>query len=143
MKRILSLLLTLIFVSVLFASCGKSSAAGTYTLETIGGETPFEWIKSSIGGDDASAENLLDLFGVTKENLNEKFYILTLDNDGNAYIYSEYTAMYEGFAESEGVWRLDGDVLTVTVNGEDIIMTFKDGILTRDINGVEGVFRKS
>ncbi|MBR3424236.1 MAG: hypothetical protein IKG80_07070, partial [Clostridia bacterium] len=89
-----------------------------------------------------STENFLELFGVTKDNLNEKFYLLTLENGGKASVYSEYAVMYAGVAESEGVWALDGDVLTVTVDGEDVIMTFKDGVLTHDFNGDEGVFKK-
>ncbi len=143
MKRIISLMLTLIFVSALFASCGNSSAAGTYTLESVGGKTPFEWYSKGLSGE--VVEGLLDLLGTSKEELSANFYILTLENDGKAKIHSEYEALFneEGALESEGVWTLDGDVLTVTVNGKDVIMTFKNGVLTRDFDGDEGVFRKN
>ena len=142
MKRTLSLLLTLIFVSSLLTACGTVPAVGTYTLETIGGNTPFDWIVGSLGSSEEAIEDLLGLFGTDKETLNEKFYVLTLENGGKASIYSEYAAMYDGSAESEGTWTLEGDVLTVTVNGEDTLMTFRDGVLTRDFNGDVGVFKK-
>ncbi|MBQ6262095.1 MAG: hypothetical protein IJK58_01105 [Clostridia bacterium] len=143
MKKAISLFFVLVIISVFFTSCGGNSAVGTYTLETIGGKTPFDWIKDSIEGDDDSTEGLLELFGVTKDGLNERFYVLTLEDGGKASVYSEYAVMYAGIAESEGVWTLDGDVLTVTIDGEDVIMTFKDGVLTHNFNGSEGVFKKT
>ena len=142
MKKVISLLLMTVLVSLALSSCG-GSAVGTYTLETIGGMTPFDWIKDSLDSSDEAVEDLLDIFGTNKEAVNSRFYVLTLESGGKATVYSEYAAMYEGYAESEGVWSLDGDVLTVTVNGEDLIMKFKNGVLTRDFNGAEGVFKKS
>ncbi|MBR6916782.1 MAG: hypothetical protein IKN38_01225, partial [Clostridia bacterium] len=101
MKRILSLLLTLIFVSSLLAGCGDNSPAGTYTLETIGGKTPVEWMKESVNGSEKGVESLLELFGISKDDLNDNFYTLTLEKDGKALIDSAYGSMYAGVAARE------------------------------------------
>ena len=143
MKNVFSIILAAAILSFALISCGSSSATGTYTLETIGGLTPFEWIKGSLGSSEEAVEDLLDLFGTDKKSLNEKFYVLTLERGGKASIYSEYARMYEGVAESEGTWTLKEDVITVTVNGEDTVLTFRDGVLTRDFNGDVGVFKKN
>lgn len=142
MKRTISLLLALIFVSSLLAACGADPAVGTYTLETIGGKTPVEWMKESVNGSEQGLESLLELFGVTKDDLNENFYTLTLENDGKASVCSAYASMYAGAAVRAGTWSIEGDVLTVSLDGETEIFTFKNGVLTREFNGEEGVFKK-
>ena len=142
MKKVLSLLLTIAFLSVMLVACKGNPAVGTYTLKTIKGMTPFDWIKDSMDATDEGVESLLELFDVKKNDLNEKFFILTLKEDGKASVYSEYSVLYKGTAEFEGEWSLDGDKLTVTVDGDAEIMTFKNGTLTCDFDGDEGVFEK-
>ena len=105
MKRILPILLALLLVSSLLAGCvKKSSAAGTYILKTMNGETLEEQFAT-----------LLDE-GMTMENIDE-YFTLELKEDGT------FLSLVAGEDPVSGTWKQEGGIVLAEIDGETVEMT--------------------
>lgn len=117
MKRILPILLALLLVSSLLAGCvKKSSAAGTYILKTMNGETLEEQFAS-----------LLDE-GMTMENI-LSFFTLELKEDGTLLSLVAGEDPVSGTWKQEGgkiLAEIDGETVEMTLNGDELSFTEED-----------------
>lgn len=117
MKRILPILLALLLVSSLLAGCvKKSSAAGTYILKTMNGETLEEQFAP-----------LLDE-GMTMENI-LSFFTLELKEDGTLLSLVAGEDPVSGTWKQEGgkiLAEIDGETVEMTLNGDELSFTEED-----------------
>ena len=121
MKRIVALLLVAICV-VSFVGCsGGSVATGVYKLE-------------SFMGMDIDAAN--ELYGANGgEGSIDELFILELKSGNKAV----FTIQGE---KAELDYKISGDTITLSGQGESLSGTFKDGKITLSIEGVELIFAK-
>ena len=107
-KRVLTFLMTLMIVLGL-AACGDgggASAAGVYKVTKI-----------SSDGIEMTTEEMAELFGMEVE--------MTLElKDDNTFVLDMGFLMAEGEEGASGTWKLDGDTLTLSADGEDIMTTY-------------------
>ena len=106
-KRVLTFLMALMMVLGL-AACGggSESAAGTYKMT-----------KMSSEGIEMTAEEMTELFGMEVE------MTLELKAD-NTFVLDMGFLMAEGEEGASGTWKLDGDALILSADGEDITTTY-------------------
>ncbi len=118
--------LALVFVCVIgLAACGggDSSAAGSYKLQTI--EMSMD------------LEQLAEASGVSAD---EMTIILDLKEDGNFSL--DMSALESADMSMSGTWEGSGSSVKLTVEGETINCTLKDGVLTMAAEGVSMTFKK-
>ena len=140
MKRIISLTLVVLMIAAMFVGCGSSSLEGTYKIKSINGKDLMSYFREQIaemGGEDteitdADVESFLKLMGI--ENVDE-FVTFTFASDGTlkASVIGE---------EVTGTWTLDGEKLTMTIDGDDQTATFKNGEIAVNEEGMNMVLGK-
>ena len=126
MKRILPILLALLLVSSLLAGCvKKSSAAGTYILKTMNGETLEEQFASLLD-EGMTMENILSLFGITSL---DEYFTLELKEDGTLLSLVAGEDPVSGTWKQEGgkiLAEIDGETVEMTLNGDELFFTEED-----------------
>lgn len=122
--------LALVFVCVIgLAACGgggDTSAAGTYKLQTI-----------EMSGMSMDLEQLAETAGVSAD---EMAINLDLKSDGNFTL--DMSALEAADMSMSGTWEASGSNITLTVEGETINATLKDGVITMAEEGVSMTFKK-
>ena len=121
MKRLIAILLILIFSAAMLTACGDEDAGltGTYRLTEV-----------TEGGETLDASLLLE-FGL---DISE-FYVEFLDNSRFRMVT---------FDESEeGTYKLDGNTLTLSADGETIPATINNNAITIELDETIMVFEKS
>ena len=110
-------LAAIMMMSLLTACGGKSDAnVGTYKVESLGGKTVEEY-------KEATGEDISDQFQLE----------LKKDGEGIVTVQGEETAI---------TWKLDGEKLSLTEDGDTLEAALKDGKVTMDLNGIEVVLAK-
>lgn len=132
MKRIVSIALVVLMVAALFVGCSSNSVDGVYRIKTVNGKELKTYLTEELGGTEDQIEALLKMAGI--DSL-EDYMTITLNQDGTV----KAAMMGE---ESEGTWKLDGEKLTLTVDGEATECTYKDGKITVDMDGETMVLGK-
>lgn len=114
MKRTLSILLVAVLLLGVLTACGSKADPnlGVYKLESLSGMTVEEF--AELLGEDVEA---------TKD-----FMTVELKADGKATFTTEGEA-------NEVTWKLDGDKLSLTADGDTLEGTLKDGKITLDLDG--------
>lgn len=118
MKKLVTICLAAIMMMSLLTACGGKSDAnvGIYKVESLGGKTVEEY-------KEATGEDISDQFQLE----------LKKDGEGIVTVQSEETAI---------TWKLDGEKLSLTENGDTLEAALKDGKVTMDLNGIEVVLAK-
>ena len=120
MKKAIAIVLLAVMILGLLAACGggnngEKKLLGTYKLYMLA---------------DMTIKEYADLFEVSVEEA-EKIMTLELKSGGKAVFTSD--------GESETVdWKVDGEKLVLSAEGETLEGTIKDGIITLDFDG-EGI----
>ena len=123
-KRILTVLMALVMLVSLAACGGGKNPAGTYEL-----------IKMGDGSEELTAEELTEIAGTELEITLE----MTKDNKFtlNMGILSD-----EETESVSGTWKLDGDSLILSVEGEELSATYNGKTVAMDMDGVLLTFGK-
>ncbi len=141
MKRIVSIALVVLMIAALFAGCsGSSSPEGTYKIKSINGKDVKSYFKESMGalageGEEITDEQIDAILALMGINNIDEFVTFTLEEGGN------FKASMMG-EEQTGTWKLEGDKLTMTIDGDDATGTFKDGEITIEMEGESMVLAK-
>lgn len=136
MKRTLCIVLTLLLALSLFAACSKSGSStggsganleptlknvsGSYNLKSLNGKDVKSALREAYGEEDY--KDFLEYFHLDENNLND-FLKMTLKEDGSCTIE-------EAGMTGSGTWKLEGDKVTITIDGETEVGTWSNGILT-------------
>ena len=106
-KRVLTFLMALMMILGL-AACGG------------GGKNPvgvYKVTKRSSDGIEMTTEEMTEMFGMEIE--------MTLElKDDNTFVLDLGVLMAEDEEGASGTWKLDGDSLTLSANGEDLTTTY-------------------
>ena len=123
-KRILTVLMALVMLVSLAACGGGKNPAGTYELTKMGD-----------GSEELTAEELTEIAGTELESTLE----MTKDNKFtlNMGILSD-----EETESVSGTWKLDGDSLILSVEGEELSATYNGKTVAMDMDGVLLTFGK-
>ncbi len=123
-NKIISLALVLICVFAL-AACGGggSGAEGTYTFKTM-----------SMQGMTFDIEQLAETLGEEADQLKIS---LVLNSDGSLKLEADALEM-----SGEGTWKASGSTVTMTIDGEEMTATLKDGEITMSAEGITLTFKK-
>ena len=123
-KRILTVLMALVVLVSLAACGGGKNPAGTYEL-----------IKMGDGSEELTAKELTEIAGTELEITLE----MTKDNKFtlNMGILSD-----EETESVSGTWKLDGDSLILSVEGEELSATYNGKTVAMDMDGVLLTFGK-
>lgn len=123
-KRILTVLMALVVLVSLAACGGGKNPAGTYELTKMGD-----------GSEELTAEELTEIAGTELESTLE----MTKDNKFtlNMGILSD-----EETESVSGTWKLDGDSLILSVEGEELSATYNGKTVAMDMDGVLLTFGK-
>ena len=136
MKRIIALAMAVLLVAALFTGCSGSSAspAGTYKLDTINGMTIKEYFEDVLkqvaelfGGSVEELGLTLDDIGVDLDSID---FSIELKADGTLESKSNLDSEDGELEVLSGTWKQDGEKITLTIDGESEVATFKDGKLT-------------
>lgn len=123
-KQVLTLLMALAMIFVLVACGGGKDPTGTYKLTKMG------------SGDLAmSVDELAELAGMDMD------VTLELTKDNKFTLDMGLLADEEGEALS-GTWKIDGDSLTLDVEGEEAVCTYDDKTIVMDMEGETLTFEK-
>lgn len=121
--------LALVFVCVIgLAACGggDASAAGTYRLQTI-----------EMAGMSMDLEQLAETAGVSADDMAIN---LDLKSDGNFSL--DMSALEAADMSMSGTWEASGSDIKLTVDGQTMTATLKDGVITLAAEGVSMTFKK-
>lgn len=123
-KRILTVLMALVVLVSLAACGGGKNPAGTYELTKMGD-----------GSEELTAKELTEIAGTELEITLE----MTKDNKFtlNMGILSD-----EETESVSGTWKLDGDSLILSVEGEELSATYNGKTVAMDMDGVLLTFGK-
>ena len=121
MKRTLSILLAAVLLLGLLTACGSKTDpnVGVYKLESMSGIT---------------VEEFAEMMGEDVETAKD-FMSVELKADGKATFVSDGEP-------AEVTWKLEGDKLTLTADGDTLEGTLKDGKITLGLEGEELVLAK-
>ena len=136
MKRFTAVMLAVLLMVLALVGCSKSSsAAGTYIVKTIGGQTVEEAFTEMLEqyGDGTTLDDLLAMFGM--ESIDE-FMVVELKEDGTAVL------KMAGEKDETGTWKEEGDKVTVTYGDEPTVFTRKGNELQFKEDGQDYVFIK-
>lgn len=128
MKRVISLALAVLMIAALFVGC-SNGPEGTYKVKTIDGQDYSTYVDMMVGmfaafGGDQSGMDTDQI-----KALFEKAGSITLKADGVVEMFDvDSDTMTE--TTKTGTWKLDGDKITITANGETMEGTIKDGEIT-------------
>ena len=122
-KRVLTFLMALAMI-VSLAACGGGSKgpAGTYKLTQI-----------NSGGEEMSVKDLADLFGMEID--------MTLELKDDKSFTWDMGLWSEGESAS-GTWKMDGDSLVLSAEGEDLPVTYDGKTIAMDLEGEIFTFEK-
>ena len=122
-KRVLTFLMALAMLATL-AACGGGgkSPAGTYKLTQI-----------NSGGEEMSVKDLADLFGMEID--------MTLELKDDKSFTWDMGLWSEGESAS-GTWKMDGDSLVLSAEGEDMPVTYDGKTIAMDLEGEIFTFEK-
>lgn len=114
--------------AVSLAACGGSNdtAAGTYTLTTVGAEgmtMDVAQMAEAMGMDEDSMKVALEL------------------KDGGELVLSGGSQMF-GSDTLEGTWEAGDGTVDLTIDGDTITCELKDGVITLEENDTSMVFEK-
>lgn len=127
-SKLLCMALVLMMVFSL-AACGKkdsgSSAAGTYNLQEI-----------SASGVTMNMEDLKASLGDAAKDLD---FAIVLGEDGK---FSLDMTAFDPSMSLEGTWEEKDGSIELTVDGETISASLKDGVLTMEEEGTSLTFKK-
>lgn len=122
-KRVLAIMLAVVLMMSLLVACGNkgggANVAGVYKVDTLMGMSVAEF--AEMAG--MSEDEVADMMKV--ELKDDGKFAMTSDGD-----------------TTEGEWKLDGEKLTLTAEGEAIDTTLKDGVITMDLDGETVTFKK-
>ena len=121
-KRVLTFLMALAMMVGLVACGGGKSAAGTYCLTKI-----------NSGGEEMSVEELADLFGMDVD--------MTLQLKDDKSFTLDMGFLSDGESTS-GTWKMDGDSLILTAEGDELPVTYDGKTIVMDIEGERLTFEK-
>ena len=121
MKRVISLTLAVLLIAALFVGC-SSSPAGTYTLKTINGKSAKEYYTAAASEAGIDVDTLLEYLGIDLDHP-ENLMQFVLKEDGTA----DYKLNLGDVKEGSGTWKLEGDKLTLTLDGDAQEIQYKDG----------------
>lgn len=133
MKRVISLALAVLMIAALFVGC-SSGPEGTYKIKTVDGQEYSAYVDMLVGmfaafGGDQSGMDTDQI-----KALFEKAGSITLKADGVVEMFDvDSDTMTE--TTKTGTWKLDGDKITITANGETMEGTIKDGEITITVDG--------
>ena len=122
-KRVLIFLMALAMLATL-AACGGGgkSPAGTYKLTQI-----------NSGGEEMSVKDLADLFGMEID--------MTLELKDDKSFTWDMGLWGEG-ESARGTWKMDGDPLVLSAEGEDLPVTYDGKTIAMDLEGEIFTFEK-
>lgn len=128
MKRIVSLTVAVLLIAALFVGC-SSGPEGTYKVKTIDGEEYSTYVDMIVGVMTAFGGDELKVDADQMKSLLEKAGSFTLKADG---VVESFDVDEENWTETTktGTWKLDGEKLTITVDGKTMEGTLKDGEIT-------------
>lgn len=119
MKKLMTLMMTLLVAITLSACSGGSGISGTYELKEI----------------TASGVTVTPEHELWKTVTNNQDAIITLEDDENCTV--------DIFGQSgSGTYEVDGSTVTITIEGDPQEFTLKDNQLIAEINGTSMVFEK-
>ena len=121
-KRVLTFLMALAMLVSLVGCGGSKGPAGTYKLTTL-----------NSGGMEMSVEEMAALFGM------DISVTLKLKDDNS------FTMDMGVLAEDEsisGTWKMSGDTLILTAEGEEISVTYDGKTIVMDMDGEKLTFKK-
>ena len=115
-KRVLAIVLAVFLLAALLTACGgggnDSKYVGKYYMSRIA-----DW----------SAKEYADLFGISEQEAKESMWV-ELKSGGKATFFTDDEA-------EEVSWKVSGETLTLTAQGEEMSGTIKDGVITFDLDG--------
>ena len=134
MKRIVAITLVVIMVAALFVGCGSSSPEGLYRVKTMNGQSLKDAMMAEMGSG-ATEDQLnafLQLMGI--EKLED---IITFDLQSGGKVVASMMG-----EKTEGTWKVDGEKITITIDGDAQEGTFKNGEITIEEDGMKMVLAK-
>lgn len=145
MKRILSILLIALLVCGCFVGCSGSGSSGgsggsgdgfvgTYYPKTINGKGVRDFYMEQAQQYGLDLATFLSYSGLTEATL-DKFEVLEFRQDGTGKLTTPQESM-------DFTWTLDGEKLTLKVDGATETYTYKNGQVTIESMGVTVVFGK-
>ncbi|SEF58030.1 hypothetical protein SAMN04487934_101641 [Eubacterium ruminantium] len=115
---------TLMLVAMVFTlcSCGSSNADGTYVIESMGDTNIADLLKTykDMGLGDMTAEKLSKI---------------VISGD-------DITISADGEKDQKGTVKVDGTTIKITIDGETVEGTLKDGKLTMSEGGMTMTYKK-
>ncbi len=114
-RRVVAIALTALLLVALLAACGgggDSKYVGKYYMSKIADWTVKEYA---------------DLLGISEQEAKE-FMWVELKSGGKGTFTSDEDV-------EEITWKVSGDKITLTAQGEDLEGTIKDGVITFDLDG--------
>lgn len=141
MKRFVSLMLVVLLVATLFVGCSSgasSSPEGTYKIKSIDGKDLKTYFTDSLkeqGIAEEDFDSMLGLMGLSMDTLSD-FMTITLNKDGTVTM----DAMDED--ATTGTWKLEGDQLTISADGEDMVFTYSGNEIVAEIEGQKMILSK-
>ena len=127
MKRTAAIILAVLFVAVVFVSCGRPE--GRYVISTIDDDPVDEYIMDNYK---------MDVKEFLKEN-----GILTVGDYSTVELKFGGDAVLSSLGvKADGTWEQDGETITVTFFGASRELTLKGKNLILDSNGTEVVYKK-
>ena len=126
MKKLTAMLLVIAVMMMIVAGCSKggSNVAGKYKLKSY-----------TEGGETMSVEELSEMLEGTGMSIDEMFS-LELKSDGT------FSISMMGEDPVSGTYKVDGEKIAMTAEGETLNATIKGSELTMAQDGVELVFTK-
>lgn len=121
-KRVLTFLMVLAMIVSLVGCGGSKSPAGTYKLTTL-----------NSGGMEMSVKEMAALFEVDIE--------VTLELKDNNSFTLDMGILSEGESAS-GTWKMDGDSLILSAEGDDLPVTYDGKTIIMDMEGEILTFEK-
>ena len=116
-KRVLAIVLAVFLLAALLTACGGGSGSDS---KYVG-----KYYMSRIA--DWSAKEYADLFDISEQEAKESMWV-ELKSGGKATFFTDDEA-------EEVSWRVSGETLTLTSQGEELSGTIKDGVITFNLDG--------
>ena len=134
MKRIVSITLVVLMIAAMFVGCGSSSPEGLYKIKTVNGKSMMDSLKEEAGDEmtEEQIKALLSFLGI--DNIEEAI-TFELKADGTLSV----KMMGE---ESTGTWKVEGDKITMTIDGDSVTGTYASGKITVKMDDQEMVLAK-
>ena len=140
MKRVVSLMLVVLMIAAIFVGCGSSGSSGDvgnpeglYKIKSVNGKSVKEYFKSETGvTNDSDIDLALAYLGID-----------SLDNLITFELRSGGKLVASMMGQSvEGTWKLNGNKVIMTVDGESSEATFKNGELIVENDGQKMVLAR-